>query len=86
MIEGYDGWAPIKPVLRDWFGSDYIALTKVANDWRNELAHEKRSYEPDENTVMAIRLVEHLNYSIVLRIAGYSDEEISAILENTLAR
>ena len=86
VIEGYDGWAPIKPVLRDWFGSDYIALTKAANDWRNELAHEKRSYEPDENTVMAIRLVEHLNYSIVLRIAGYSDEEISAILENTLAR
>lgn len=86
VLEGYNGWAPVKPVLLDWFGSDYTPLTRAANDWRNELAHEKRSYEPDENTVKSIRLVEHLNYSIILRIAGYSDEEISAILENTLAR
>lgn len=80
VLEGYNGWAPVKPVLLDWFGSDYTPLTRAANDWRNELAHEKRSYEPDENTVKSIRLVEHLNYSIILRIAGYSDEEISAIL------
>lgn len=86
VLEGYNGWAPVKPVLLDWFESDYTPLTRAANDWRNELAHEKRSYEPDENTVKSIRLVEHLNYSIILRIAGYSDEEISAILENTLAR
>ena len=61
-------------------------MANVANDWRNELAHEKRTYEPDINTVDAVRLVEHLNYSIILRKAGYNTEEISNILENTLVR
>lgn len=86
VIDGYDGWSPVKPILEDWFGNDYELLMKAANDWRNELAHEKRSYEPDLNTVKAVRLVEHLNYCIVLRKAGYNDDEISAILECTLAR
>ena len=86
VIDGYDGWSPVKPILKDWFGNDYELLMKAANDWRNELAHEKRSYEPDLNTVKAVRLVEHLNYCIVLRKAGYNDDEISAILECTLAR
>ena len=82
VIDGYDEWSPVKPILKDWFGNDYELLMKAANDWRNELAHEKRSYEPDLNTVKAVRLVEHLNYCIVLRKAGYNDDEISAILEN----
>lgn len=86
VIDGYSGWEPIKPALENWFGNDYAPLTKAANDWRNELAHEKRTYEPDINTVNAVRLVEHLNYSIILRKAGYSTEEISSILENTLIR
>lgn len=86
VIDGYSGWEPIKPALKNWFGNDYAPLTKAANDWRNELAHEKRTYEPDINTVNAVRLVEHLNYSIILRKAGYSTEEISSILENTLIR
>ena len=86
VIDGYDGWSPVKPILKDWFGNDYELLMKAANDWRNELAHEKRTYEPDLNTVKAVRLVEHLNYCIVLRTAGYNDDEISAILERTLAR
>lgn len=86
VIDGYSGWEPIKPALKDWFGNDYASLANVANDWRNELAHEKRTYEPDINTVDAVRLVEHLNYSIILRKAGYNTEEISNILENTLVR
>ena len=86
VIEGYDGWNAVKPILKDWFGTDYELLMRAANDWRNELAHEKRSYEPEPNTVKAVRLVEHLNYSIILRQVGYSDDEISEILVNTLAR
>lgn len=53
---------------------------------RNELAHEKREYEPNIKTVEAIRLVKHLNYTIILRTAGYSDEEIKVILNNCLIK
>ena len=54
-----------------------MQLSDIANRWRNELAHEKREYEPDSQVVDAIRLVEHLNYCIVLREAGYDDNIMS---------
>ena len=38
----------------DWFSNDVSLLAKSANEWRNELAHEKRSYEP-ESIVLAIK-------------------------------
>ena len=83
---GYDTWPALKPILAEWFGDDISAIASEANKWRNELAHEKREYQPNENVVNAIRLVEHINYCIVLRKAGYDDERIRNIIMETLAR
>lgn len=86
--EGFDGWESLKPCLSEvWFqDSDIEALANAANDWRNELAHEKREYQPNRDTVYAVRFVEHLNYAIVLRQLGYEDIEIKALLEYALTR
>ncbi|OON85009.1 hypothetical protein BXO88_14575 [Oribacterium sp. C9] len=88
VYKGYDKWPALALCIsEDWYKPDEIrALGDEANQWRNELAHAKRSYEPSENTVRAIRLLEHMNYAIVLRKIGFSDEEIKKILENALIR
>jgi len=83
---GYSTWQPLKPILEEWFGDDVSALASTANLWRNELAHEKREYQPSVDVIAAVRLVEHLNYCIVLRYAGYNDEQIKAILSGILTR
>lgn len=84
--DGYSSWEPLKPILSEWFGDDVSNLARVVNLWRNELAHEKREYEPSVEVIHAIRLVEHMNYCIVLRYAGYGDEEIKAIVGEILSR
>lgn len=86
VYDGYSSWEPLKPVLCEWFGEDISGLASAANLWRNELAHEKREYQPGIEVVNAIRLVEHLNYCIVLRHAGYSDDQINAIITEILIR
>lgn len=83
---GYENWNSLQPILTEWFGEDVSELASAANLWRNELAHEKREYQPDLNVITAVRLVEHLNYCIILRHAGYSDEAIKAILSEVLTR
>lgn len=83
---GYGDWASLSEVLLEWFGGDVSDLADAANKWRNELAHEKREYCPDVKAIRAIRLVEHLNYCIILRKAGYSNEEIKNIIQEILAR
>lgn len=86
VYNGYDSWLGLKTVLFEYFGEDVTELAGVANQWRNELAHEKREYEPDRNVISSVRLVEHLNYCIVLRLAGYSDDVIKRIIEEILTR
>lgn len=86
VYDGYPSWEPLKPVLCEWFGEYISGLASAANLWRNELAHEKREYQPGIEVVNAIRLVEHLNYCIVLRHAGYSDDQIKAIIKEILIR
>lgn len=85
---GFSTWKPLKAcVSQEWFKEDEIeTLAEEANLWRNELAHEKRSYESKVDTIRAIRLVEHLNYAIVLRQLGYDDGEIQELLKYTLLR
>lgn len=83
---GYGEWASLSEVLSEWFGTDVSSLAEAANEWRNELAHEKREYCPDVNAIRAIRLVEHLNYCIILRKAGYSNDEIKNIIGEILAK
>lgn len=94
IIKAYNGyskngcpsWEPLKPILSEWFGENIEELAQVANSWRNELAHEKREYEPDKSVIAAIRLIEHINYCIVLRFAGYDDKQIKVILSEILAK
>ena len=85
---GFDTWDPLKPCISDeWFKEDEIqTLGHEANLWRNDLAHSKRSYEPKLETIRAVRLLEHLNYAIVLRQLGYEDEEIKYLLQVALKR
>lgn len=85
---GYDNWRPLTTCIsEEWYKPDEIkTLGYEANQWRNDLAHAKRSYEPNENTVRAIRLLEHINYAIVLRVLGFSDDETKDILEKVLKR
>lgn len=83
---GYADWLGAKFILTGYFGEDVTGLANIANEWRNELAHEKREYEPDKRVISAIRLVEHLNYCIILRISSFSDENIKAIVEKALER
>ncbi len=72
-------WTGLEDILGEWF-NDIDSLADVANNWRNELAHCKREYAPDENVIYAMRLIEHINYVIVLRNAMYEDREIKNIL------
>ena len=85
---GYEGWASLELCISDeWYKKDeIIKLAQEINDWRNELAHENRSYTPTIDTIRAVCLLEHLNYAIVLRIIGCSDCEIRYFLENILKR
>lgn len=85
VIYGYGDWEGVENIISEWF-KEYDDLAEVVNDWRNELAHEKREYEPDIRVIYAIRLVEHLNYCIVLRASGYTDKQIKAIIKYTLVR
>lgn len=86
--KGFDTWKALKPCIsEDWFKEDEIEnLGNEANLWRNELAHSKRSYEPKLETIRSVRLLEHLNYAIVLRQLGYEDDEIKYILQFALKR
>jgi hypothetical protein len=86
VYNGYNSWPGLKTILSEYFGDDVTKLASVSNQWRNELAHEKREYEPDQDVISSVRLVEHLNYCIVLRIAGYSDDGIKAIVDDVLTR
>lgn len=83
---GYENWSSLNIILDEWYGKEYKQLADVANKWRNELAHEKREFEPSFDVVKAIRLVEHINYCIVLRTAGFSDDEIKEYIGKVLKR
>lgn len=86
VYTGYSNWKAIEPILAEYFGNNISNLASAANLWRNELAHEKRKYQPSENVIDAVRLVEHINYCIVLRYAGYNDKQIKSIVDAVLTR
>ncbi len=82
-IAGYAEWASMELIVSERF-PDWENLAQIANEWRNELAHEKREISPTYDTIRAVRLVEHLNYAIILRQAGYSNEQIKDITDEVL--
>ena len=77
-----DRWRPQNAVAE----SEVKELALTARKWRNELAHQKREYLPGITAIKAIRFVEHLNYAVLLRAVGYSDDEIKELLGNILAK
>lgn len=81
---GYKGWESLEEILSCDVGNSVPRLTEIANRFRNDMAHEKRSFDPDNNTINAVNLVEHINYCIVLRQVGYSDDEIKSIIHTIL--
>lgn len=88
VYEGYDEWDGLKSCIsEEWYKKEEIEeLAKEINNWRNELAHENRLYTPTIKTIRAVRLLEHMNYAIVLRQIGCTDEEICLFLEKVLIR
>ena len=88
VYKGDSGEEPFEPCISEsWFKKDEIRkLGHEANLWRNELAHSKGSYEPKLDTIRAIRLLEHLNYAIVLRKMGFNNNEIKELLQVVLRR
>ena len=88
VYNGYEGWDPLEACIsEEWYRKDEInMLAKEINEWRNELAHEKKTYTPSIDTIRAVRLLEHLNYAIVLRQIGWNDDEIKMFLDSVLTR
>lgn len=94
IIKTYNGykndknekWNSLCPILTERFGDNITDLAETARKWRNELAHEKNEYIPDVKVIDSIRLIEHINYCIVLRQVGYSDSEIKEIIYEILTR
>lgn len=82
-ITGYDGWKSFEDVVNRFF-PDWDNLAHIANEWRNEVAHEKRKATPSSKTISAIRLVELLNYCIILRTSGFANKSIMAIVPRIL--
>lgn len=79
---GYDTWSGLKYCLPETLRDKKIdRLASEINKWRNELAHEKRNYEPKMSTIDAVNLVEQMNYAIVLRKVGFADNEIRDLLK-----
>jgi len=74
-------WKSLVDVFPELTSQRCAELSYLANDWRNELAHAKRKEEPESDVIDAIRFVEQLNYSIILRAAGYTDKEILEIIK-----
>ena len=87
VCNGYAGWQPLSDIISELFAGENVAvLAREANAWRNELAHDKREYIPTVDAIKAVRLVEHINYAIVLRHAGYNNVEIKGIISQLLVR
>ena len=88
VYKGDEKWESFETCFsEEWYRKDEIQiLGEEVNRWRNELAHSKRSYEPKLDTIRSVRLLEHLNYAIVLRQLGFSNDEIKELLEWTLKR
>ena len=86
VYDDSDGYTGLNRILSEWFGKDIKILAQVANDWRNEYAHEKRANTPSLDVIKSARLLEHINYAMILRQAGYSDDCIKEILSTVLYR
>lgn len=84
VYNGYKEWRGLAPILDERFEGRVPQLAQTINDWRNELAHAKCMFVPTQDVIAAVRLLECVNYCIILRQAGYSDMEIKIYIEDTI--
>ncbi len=85
VYNGYKEWRGLAPILDERFDEGRISqLAQTINDWRNELAHAKCKFVPTQDVIAAVRLLECVNYCIILRQAGYSDTEIKIYIEDAI--
>ena len=82
-IKGYGDWKSLENIITPEY-TDYDPLAHEENLWRNEQAHNKNDFVVTGNTIRAVRMTEHVNYCIVLRHCGYSNDEIRAIIKEVL--
>ena len=61
---GYEEWEPLAPILEERFGENIDEYARIINKWRNELAHDKREYDPNDDVIGAVRLVEYMNFAL----------------------
>jgi hypothetical protein len=85
VYKGYtsdsESWGSLECIFPEINNQKAKQLSKLASEWRNEIAHEKREFQISNEAYEAMYFVEYLNYCIVLRQTGYSDEEIKNIIE-----
>lgn len=86
IYNGYKEWHNLDSILGEMFNGRVAHLAETINNWRNELAHAKCEIEPKKDVVDSIRLLEFINYCIIFRKAGYSDQEIKIYIEDAMLR
>ena len=84
-------WNGLKVILKKYLEKPYCDTTLkdlIGSyiEFRNAHAHGSKAYHLMENNhrhiIHSIRLVECMNYCLVLKQAGYSDEKIGDIIDN----
>lgn len=73
----------------DYYNDDSFREKLISSyvEWRNAEAHAKEfdlSSKDPQILIESIRFVECMNYCVVLKIAGYSDEDIRSVIDRLL--
>lgn len=82
VYNGYQDWNSLSNIFDTMTEGTLELYAETINLWRNDLAHRKREYEPNAETIKAIKFLEKVNYCIIFRKANYSDDEIRNIIEH----
>lgn len=81
-------WNGISGILSCYYDESLCnKLIDCYVEWRNAEAHAKNynlSSKNPQELIESLRLVECMNYSVILRMAGYSDEEARSIIDRLL--
>ena len=81
-------WNGLKTILINHCSAPFEDLIKEYINFRDAHAHGDKKYDlylmNHQNIINSIRLVEAMNYCMVLRLAEYSDEIVSVIIDNII--
>lgn len=79
-------WDGVCGILNDYYPADCIYdIVEHYTRWRNAEAHvNDLPLDDPQAFIESVRFVESMNYCVVLKIAGYSNEEIHLIIDRLL--